>query len=235
MCYYHNGQSYSSFHDDNEECLDPSAPIIVVSLGVGRVVDFIRPMEFRNGQHKPIHSIKPDDGSKYVMKPGCQTFFQHGVRKDGRVKRGRFCLSFRRMISVDKQPAVPPVLSPIKTLIDQFNNVNQPIPTSPPSPSSQSPTVGQDVDPKRYYVPQSPLKKKKTTVLFGTSMTSRIRNNRIAVKGRRFVNISVSGAKIKHIRENVLDFYQNHQAANDVEKIIFSFGTNDIKYSRRGV
>ncbi len=66
-------------------------------------------------------------------------------------------------------------------------------------------------------------------------MTSRIRSNRIAVKGRRFVNVSVSGAKIKHIRENVMDFYQSHEAANDVEKIILSFGTNDIKYSRRGV
>ena len=30
-------------------------------------------------------------------------------------------------------------------------------------------------------------------------------------------------------------FYHTHQAAWDVEKLIFSFGTNDVKYSRRGV
>ena len=51
------------------------------------------------------------------------------------------------------------------------------------------------------------------------------------------INISQSGAKIKDIAANVREFYENDIAAknNDVEKIIFSLGTNDIKFSRSGV
>ena len=50
-------------------------------------------------------------------------------------------------------------------------------------------------------------------------------------------NISESGAKIKDISNNVRRFYEDDLAAknNDIEKVIFNLGTNDIKHARSGV
>ncbi len=78
---------------------------------------------------------------------------------------------------------------------------------------------------------------RRTTVLFGTSMTKNIEPKKLGFRGRKVVNLSHSGAKIKDIYDNVRDFYENHEAAksNDVEKIIFSLGTNDVKFCRYGV
>ena len=66
-------------------------------------------------------------------------------------------------------------------------------------------------------------------------MTKRLNVYKLSSRDRKVVNISQSGAKIKHISENVDFFHKNNKAAGDVEKVIFSLGTNDIKYSRRGV
>ena len=68
-------------------------------------------------------------------------------------------------------------------------------------------------------------------------MTKYVREKHLGSRGRKVINISQSGAKIKDIFHNVREFYSTHQAArsDDVEKIIFSFGTNDIKYSKFGV
>jgi lysophospholipase L1-like esterase len=89
-----------------------------------------------------------------------------------------------------------------------------------------------------YYrtVPRQP-KKRKTTVLFGTSITKYVREKQLGFRGRKVVNISQSGAKVKDIILNVREFYMTHEAArnDDIEKIIFSFGTNDIKFSKSGV
>ncbi len=77
--------------------------------------------------------------------------------------------------------------------------------------------------------------RKRTTVLFGTSITTRIPND-LAEKGRNFVNISQSGARIADIDNLIDNFIDRHPKAHDVEKVILSFGTNDIKYdsSRSG-
>ena len=73
--------------------------------------------------------------------------------------------------------------------------------------------------------------------MFGTSMTKYVRANQLGFRGRKVVNVSQSGAKAKDIKANVREFYESHEASHndDVEKIIFSFGTNDIKHSKFGV
>ncbi len=242
VCYYETGKCFSSFHDDGEDSLDPESPIVVVSLGGERTVEFIHPKEHRNSD-KPLYSIKPADGSKYVMKKGCQDFFKHGVKKDGRIKKGRFCLSFRKMI-------VPNA----NTQSDNASNANAASATSSASLSNSvsdiidqyqkgqlSPvtdnltTHGLGSSSSNATSPSSHKVRKRTTVLFGTSITKRIRSSQIGQRGRKFVNLSVSGAKIRDIRKSVLNFRDQHASASDVEKIILSFGTNDIKYSRKGV
>ena len=76
---------------------------------------------------------------------------------------------------------------------------------------------------------------KRTTVLFGTSITLNVDGNRLAYGGRKCINISESGAKISDISRMVEHFYFNNPSSNDVDKVIFSFGTNDIKYQKNGV
>ncbi len=44
------------------------------------------------------------------------------------------------------------------------------------------------------------------------------------------MNISESGARIEDINRLVVNFHASHPQACDVEKVILSFGTNDIKY-----
>ena len=121
------------------------------------------------------------------------------------------------------------VSSPIKSLINQFENR---VPTSPNQHQSAPDLFEDFVAPKNY---SNPPKKKRTTVIFGTSITKNIDARKLGLKGRRVINISQSGAKIKHIKENVEYFHKINKSAYDVEKIIFSLGTNDVKYSRRGV
>ena len=74
-------------------------------------------------------------------------------------------------------------------------------------------------------------------MLFGTSITKYIRSKQLGFRGRKVINMSQSGAKIKDVKENVRIFYETNEAAlsDDIEKVIFSLGTNDIKYSKFGV
>lgn len=229
-CYYDTGAVYSSFHDDNEQALDPASPIVIVSLGVERNVQFVH--QVRSDYSKPLYSIRPADGSLYTMKPGCQEFFFHQVKKDLRIKKSRFCLSFRRMLPDEEEKAIPAQpSSPVKELIEQFTKGQLPFPAR----ASQT-TSDIKVTPPAPKQPQtSRFKKKRTTVLLGTSITSRIKSSQIPERGRKFINLSKSGAKIRDIGHNLRAFYELDKAADDVEKIILSFGTNDIKYSRRGV
>ena len=50
-----------------------------------------------------------------------------------------------------------------------------------------------------------------------------------------FINKSRRGAKIEHISAMVDDFCTTDNAALDVEKVILSFGTNEVKFETKGV
>ena len=242
VSYYKSGNVKLRYHDDGEDMLDANQPICLVSIGSKRTVDFL--YQDQDHRERPIHTINPVDGSLYVMKPGCQQYFKHRVKKDNYMLSGyRYCLSFRRMIPNDEANATssqpdeltPTLSSPVKLLINQYEAEN-PIAGIHSSPDhhhhqQQQHPSSKHVDPKS----SRPHKKKRTTVLFGTSMTNRLISSKLVSRGRKMINISQSGAKIKDILYNVEHFYYNNPAAADVEKIIFSFGTNDIKYSRHGI
>ena len=66
-------------------------------------------------------------------------------------------------------------------------------------------------------------------------MTKYVRVNNLGFRERKVIIISKSGAKIRDIKENVKTFYETNEDPDDVEKIIFSVGTNDITYSKLGV
>ena len=68
-------------------------------------------------------------------------------------------------------------------------------------------------------------------------MTKRVNVRNLGFKGRKVINVSKGGAKIKDVILNVREFHDQDSSAknDDIEKIIFSIGTNDILNSRHGV
>ena len=252
VSYFKNGQSKMKYHDDNEETLDQTSPMCILSLGAERTVDFIH--HGQDGRSKPLHSLTPADGSLYIMEAGCQQFFQHRVRGDKGISSDRFSLSFRRMIPSSvittettlhpsQLPAQPPTTAP--TLPSTIEIPERIVPSAPAlSDLSGTASLEQTSTPSR--VNQSPAsgatrshgpKRRKTTVIFGSSITKWIRAKNLGLKGRKVINVSNSGAKIRDLTNSLRDFYESNEEAraDNIEKIIISIGTNDVKFGQHGV
>ena len=107
VSFYKNGTVRARLHSDDEDELDQSQPIVVVSLGVARTVEFVD-----NNQESfkyTAKSFSPSEGSIYVMHPGCQQGFRHRVRMNKRVKKFRISLSFRAFKTKLEQPKSVPI------------------------------------------------------------------------------------------------------------------------------
>ena len=114
VSYYRNGHVRARLHCDDEAELDHTQPIAVVSLGAVRNVEFVdnKQESFRT----TARTLKPANGSLYVMKAGCQQAFRHRVRMNKRVKDFRISISFRSFIppsSVADPDQVPAPVSPM--------------------------------------------------------------------------------------------------------------------------
>ena len=96
VSYYKNGEVSARLHRDDEEELEQNQPIVVVSLGAVRSVEFVdnRQESFRRN----ALTTAPKEGSVYVMRAGCQQKFRHRVRMCKRVKDYRISLSFRAFV-----------------------------------------------------------------------------------------------------------------------------------------
>ena len=69
--YYRNGNSGVRIHDDDEESMDETQPICVLTVGDTRKVEFLH--QYQSPSEKAIFEILPVSGSLYTMKPGCQS------------------------------------------------------------------------------------------------------------------------------------------------------------------
>ena len=223
--YYKTGKSSTRYHSDDETSLDRSQGLYIVSFGAERSIDFHS--QENDKRHKAEYSIKTPDCSLYIMKPGCQDFFAHRVRSNPSSKQPRYSLSFRCMLP---KASGQDVDASVKTGSDSEHKETA---QDASVLSFCTPTPEQLVTQSKSLKP----KKRRTTVLFGTSMTKFIRTNKLGFRGRKVLNLSQSGAKIVDIKDNVKNFYSSNEAAksDDVEKIIFSLGTNDVKYCKFGV
>lgn len=236
ISHYKNGNVNVGKHNDNEISMDASQPICVVSLGVKRQVEFI---DCQGDSYRPsCLKLNPADRSVYTMKPGCQNHFLHRVRKDKRIKTGRYSLSFRCFVPGVRAkhnatvPATPAPVTPAVVKPDITPSVPSP-PSAPgfsKSPDGYSPfTPNQSLQSKTSY--GNDLNSDKICVIFGTSITSRVDENKLSRKNRTVVNCSTSGAKISDISEAVNEFVtDNIHIVNKVDKIILCLGTNDVKY-----
>ena len=225
--YYDNGVSATRYHADDESSLDQSQGLFVVSFGAERRID-LKPME-SDKRFKTDFFIRTEDCSLYQMKPGCQQYFVHRVAQEKSVKGSRYSLSFRRLI---------PSVKLESSSTSQPSRPSSSPPPPPPALPVNQPSPSPSPDPILYYrtSPRKP-RIRKSTVLFGTSMTKRVNVKNLGFKGRSVINVSKGGAIIKDVLDNVMQFYDNDSAArkDDIEKVIFSIGTNDILNSRQGV
>ena len=230
VSYYRCGASSTRYHSDDESSLDPTEGLYVVSFGAKRIIDVL-PMA-GDKRHKSDFYVEANDGSMYIMKPGCQENMVHQVRSDSSVKGERFSLSFRCLKTQQTAKEGKP-----NSATDATEPATSPA-TTPAATSTKSEVKPSDSTTPIYYrhSPRKP-KRRRTTVLFGTSMTKYVRTKQLGFRGRKVVNMSQSGAKIKDMKNIIRTFYEFDEAAmsNDIEKVIFSLGTNDVKYSKVGV
>ena len=96
VSYYKDGSVNARLHSDDEEQLDSSQPIIVVSIGAVRKVQFVD--NNQDSFRLSALTLNPDDCSVYVMRPGCQQAFRHRVVMNRKVKDDRISFSFRAFV-----------------------------------------------------------------------------------------------------------------------------------------
>ena len=103
VTFYKDGEVSARLHRDDEAELDQNQPIIVVSLGASRSVEFVdnRQESFRRN----ALAESPKEGSVYVMRAGCQQRFRHRVRMCKKIKDFRISLSFRAFIPPPDRPS----------------------------------------------------------------------------------------------------------------------------------
>jgi alkylated DNA repair dioxygenase AlkB len=90
---YHNGSEGMGWHSDDENSLDPEAPIASLSLGASR--RFL----FRSKENpKAKKEIILEPGSILLMSAECQREWQHSLPVAAKVKEARINLTFRMML-----------------------------------------------------------------------------------------------------------------------------------------
>ncbi len=248
-----DGRSSIRLHNDNEDSLDHSQPIVVLTMGACRKVDFLGC--YQRSHETPASSHSPSSGSVYSMLPGCQEWFKHRVLGDRNCREPRYSLSFRCM-KVVSNPAASPSPVPSQSSASRPPPSNTVLPSLPSSADHQPSAIGttppgitppdiqgsscSDGFTNKSSQPSPRLKSdkqrtKRTTVVFGTSITTEVIGRRLGRKGRHVINMSESGATIPTINGMVEDFAHYDRDADLVDRVVLCFGTNDIKHARNGV
>ena len=253
--YYPNGDSGIRLHDDYELDMDERQPICVVIIGEARLVEFL--LQTQRHSDPAVLQIIPEHRSMYIMLPGCQENLKHRVPSDKSVTGPRFSFSFRRRACI---PDVKPALnesSPVKATIMHFEAItNSPssAPKSsqitgvqpPPLPTAiqqsdyaheHNTPIGTQMD---HSFPTECRNSKEVTLLLGTSITKWVNCQKLSDSSTEFVNISVSGARLKSphshwngsTAEHMLEQFTTTKpdVAARVTRVIVSFGTNDIRF-----
>lgn len=196
---YKSGNACIRAHDDDEDSLDSSQPICVVSLGATRRIEFVKK---NDDLRKTSLAIHPVDGSVYSMLPGCQSYFLHRVRRNKNIRKERYILSFRKFIPEAKRkrsttilhttPEMlynsPSVTSPVKNLVQHFNRSAA---HSTPKPVEQAVAVKNTKQPTKLTPPSfhdntrqgySPFLDSTSTTKGGeTSKSSTTNNSKVCV------------------------------------------------------
>ena len=203
---YNSSECHLNAHADDESSMDSTSPICNLSIGAERTSLLSlngRKATYNTRQSIPVkHPMHLPTRSLQIMHPGCQENLLHEIPPGtGEEQQGtRISLSFRKCIH-------KPKLSP--------PSVASSSPISAPSPSTATLT----------HQPTT-----KTTLIIGTSITRPLESEKLGKKGNKCINISQGGAKISHIKDNLLKYKSGNNTR--IDKIIMSLGTNDIRNIR---
>ena len=233
VTYYKDGSVNARLHDDAEVELDPNQPICVLSFGIKRPVQFV----YKGSSNKRATdlTLEPDNCSMYVMKSGCQGYFYHRVPANKAINDHRVSISFRCFVPSTNSNTVcigvkPPNLQP-----PQVNNPTQ-VPATSSTPNLDSchqgfsPFPGQQTFSFNGGLNRS-SSRQRYCLLFGSSITTRVEEERMGKGSRGFINLSKSGAKIRDLHRLANDFCsENTNLIGDVDKIVINIGTNDVKW-----
>lgn len=88
---YHHGNEGMGWHSDDEEELEPTAPIASVSFGAPRK------FSFKHKSDKTNISVLLENGSLLTMDASSQRHWLHALPKSRKVSAPRINLTFRRM------------------------------------------------------------------------------------------------------------------------------------------
>lgn len=90
--FYHDGQDSLGMHADDDPKIDHDRPILVITLGAGRPIQF---KSNEKGSHPETLFLDP--GSLLVMQAGMQQNYRHAIpkAKDGEVFGPRISATFR--------------------------------------------------------------------------------------------------------------------------------------------
>ena len=247
---YSSGSVSVRLHDDNEDDIDQTQPICVLSLGVKRKIEFVA--KAKDYKYSADLVLEPEDCSLYIMQAGCQEDYLHRVRMDKKIKQHRISLSFRCFDPkpddiAPSTPAVAPSTPALK--VDDIvpstptvKGVNKAAHIEPLSNLTDSPIhFSQDQGFSPFVSTQHTFSShlnsdrkssdEKFCLLFGSSITKRVDGSLMSRGKRKVLNLSESGANINDVRNIAHDFYvDNPRLVSKVDKIIVNIGTNDIKW-----
>ncbi len=96
-------------HADDESIICQDSPIVTVSLGATRTIDFAK-----DSKSPIIKSLTLENKSAFIMKPGCQQAVKHRLNRGDTGSGVRYSISFRR--------AIVPVTSPSSNISSSSTN-----------------------------------------------------------------------------------------------------------------
>lgn len=258
ITYFKNGSTGIRLHHDNEDSLDQTQPIVVVSVGAVRRIEFI------DNEHEPYMgsdlTLDPSDCSVYVMSPGTQQFFRHRVRCNKKIHKDRLSFSFRAFVPeaerartnqliystphpvTNTAPQTPLSTKPSNSaqsasaLFQTPPEVTQHPNSSPILPLQQTPSGYSPYPPKSVSFNNTttqPSKEsnKKLSLILGSSITLNVSGELLSRGNRRVINCSETGANLHDVSRIAKDFFsENPTSVQNVDQIILNVGTNDIKY-----
>ncbi len=207
-CFTTSTQSLK-LHKDNEALMAQSSSISTVSFGAPRKLQFVRDGKVtRNGQRDLNADIELDaiNLTMNIMKPGTQMVMKH------RVPRG---------VHVADKSNLRYSLSFRKIVTHPNDNRDKKANGDVTAPT-------QTIDGKCCSHKQPAL------LVAGDSFVARLDAERLGKGKQKVINIAQGGLKIIDVQKKIEKFAENNTQF-DIQKVILSVGTNDIRYCKSGI
>ena len=206
---YSGPDSALSLHADDEESINQAKAIATFSIGRTRIIEFFT----KAAKPRKVAEFKMEEGGLLIMKPGTQKHFLHMVRAETEEitssqsgqPQERLVFSFRDEMETKSTTVTPNEL-----------------------PRSRSCELKDGLSEKATAPAEC------ITLIAGDSFAERLDVGRLSKSKKKVINIAKGGSRIKHT-ENSIKKYVTENPNVEIEKIIISVGTNDIRHCPEGV